>query len=221
MPKGGDRDGVAVSSLRGTAGTAGSGSVTAGTPCGICTTAVQQRKHEPFLVDDVPTWSRMWRCSRCGALWMEGDRYATPISESDADQQLMGWRERASWLAEVTTPALLQAYRAGRLGDELFALAFLHHDLLGTDVDVSDPADLVLYSSADATIADGRDPAELTWDSVARRLRWTSGRRRVRIDPASPWRCDPGAYVVEFLDANGRRTETESDRRREAACDER
>lgn len=161
----------------------------------------------------------MWRCSRCGTLWIEGDRVAAPVGESDADAQAPGWRERAHWLAGTTARVLLQQYRAGLLGDELFGLAIMHHDLLGTDTDASDSSAVVLYSAADAAVADGRDPARLSWGSVARRLRWTSGRRRVLIDPASPWWCDLGPYAVQYLDVNGRRTETETDRKSDATQD--
>ena len=67
----------------------------------------------------------------------------------------------------------------------------------------------MLSSSAEAAVQDGRDPSTFSRDSVARRLGWTSGRRPVVLDPASPWWCELTDYVQEYLDANGRRTVTE------------
>jgi hypothetical protein len=147
---------------------------------------------------------------------MEGNLVAAPLSESDADDELPGWRERERWLARTTMRTLLEEYRAGLLGDELFALALMHHDVLTAGTEASDLNPLILYSSAESALAGGQDPATLSCDSIAHRLRWTSDRRRVLLDPASPWGCELNAYVVEYLDANGRSTETESDRRREA-----
>lgn len=188
--------------------------MTAGTPCQVCTALAQAGRHEPFLVDDLQKWLRMWRCSRCGTLWVEGNVIASPIGEDEADAEAPGWRQEERRLTGTSAPTLLREYADGLLDDRSFAIALLHHDVLGVDTDPEGRSDLVLYSDAEAALADQRDVSELTWGSVARRLRWASGRRRVVIDPASPWRCDPDEYVVEYLDANGRRTETESDRRR-------
>jgi hypothetical protein len=156
----------------------------------------------------------MWRCSSCGTLWLEGDRVAQPFSIAEADEVIPGWRDAADWLASTSLRSLLLPAEQGAVKDREFAVAALHHDVLAADVDVSDPLPLVLYSGEDAASADGADLSSLTWGSLARRMRWTSGRRRVFLDPVSPWGGELDQYVVESLDANGRRTETESDRRR-------
>lgn len=191
--------------------------MTAETPCTVCTGTAQAGRHEPFVVGDLRTWTRVWRCFRCGAVWSEGDRVATPIGEGEVDELLPRWRDQERWLASTTVPALLRAYRTGHLEVELLALALLPHDVVGTGTDATDPSDLVLYSSADAALADGQDSGTLTRGFIARRLRWASGRRRVIVDPASPWGGALEVYVVEYLDANGRRTDTASDGRRETA----
>lgn len=193
--------------------------MTIGAPCAVCTGLVRLGRHEPFLVDDVPTWTRLWRCSRCGTLWMEGDRVASPISETDTDEQVPGWRERANWLAVTTVPGLLTAYRSGRLGADLFGLALLHHEALTARAGAADPESVVLFSSADSARVAGQGLAALHWDSIARSLRWTSGRHQVLVDPGSPWQGFLDPYVVEYLDANGRRTVTELDRARGVADD--
>lgn len=165
-------------------------------------------EHEPFLVDDSRTWFRLWRCSRCATLWSETDRLAQPISEDEASAALPAWRDHERWIATTPLQLLLQQYRAGLLGDELFVQALLHHVVLAPSDDDGATGPLRLFSSAEAAIEDGRDPATLAWDSVARRMRWTSGRRQVVIDPRSPWWCELNAYAQEYLDANGRRTVT-------------
>ncbi|RMI13559.1 hypothetical protein [Cellulomonas triticagri] len=171
-------------------------------------------RREPLVADDVGTWFRVWRCSRCGTLWREDERRALPIGETEADEVYPVWRDLERWVVTTPLPLVLQQYRAGQLGDRLCVLALLHHDVLGTDQAPEDPTTQVLYSSPEAAVADGRDPAALSWGSVARRLRCASGRRRVVFDPASPWWCDMNDWVIEYLDANGRRTVTEADRRR-------
>lgn len=188
--------------------------MTAGPPCQVCTALAQAGLHEPFLVDDLKKRLRLWRCSRCGTLWAEGNVIAAPIGDDEADAEAPGWRDEERRLTGTSLAAFLREYADGLLDDRSFAVALLHHDVLGADTPPEDRSDLVLYSNSEAALADGRDVSTLSWGSVARRLRWASGRRRVVIDPASPWRCDLDEYVVEYLDANGRRTETESDRRR-------
>ncbi|MFF1527997.1 hypothetical protein [Cellulomonas sp. NPDC058312] len=175
------------------------------TPCAHCTALAQRHEHEPLIVDDAATWTRLWRCSRCSTLWLEGDRLATPISEADADARGR-WRDYDRWIAGTTVRRLLQDYRAGLLGDVLFGLAMLHHDVLSVSGDAEDAGDLVLYSGVDAAQADGRDPTTLTWVPVARRLGVGGGGSRVRIDPASPWWCDLGPDIRGYLASVGRRT---------------
>lgn len=165
-------------------------------------------EHTPFLVDDQWTQFRLWRCPRCAALWAETDRLAQPIREDEASDAFPAWRDHERWIATTPLPRLLQQYRAGLLGDELFAQALLHHAVLAPSSDGGADGPLVLFSSPEAALQDGRDPSALAWDSVARRLTWTSGRRPVVLDPASPWWCELNGYVQEYLDANGRRTVT-------------
>ncbi|WP_282946507.1 hypothetical protein [Cellulomonas endometrii] len=138
---------------------------------------------------------------------------AQPFSVTDADEVVPGWRDTTAWLASTSLRSLLLLAERGGIKDREFALAALHHDVLAAEGDVSDSFPLVLYSGQDAASADGADVSTLTWGSLARRMRWTSGRRRVFLDPVSPWGGELDYYVVEYLDANGRRTETESDRR--------
>jgi hypothetical protein len=165
-------------------------------------------------VDDLEKRLRLWRCSLCGTLWSEDSPAATPISNAEADDKLPEWRAAADRVANTPLRALLEQYSTGSLDDRTFALALLHHDVLATDVEAGDPGEVVLYSGADTASADGREPSTLTWGSIARRMRWTSGRRRVAIDPASPWGHFLDDYVVWYLDANGRRTDTQADRQR-------
>lgn len=188
--------------------------MTIGPACGVCTATALAGRHEPFIVDDVQRRLRVWRCSRCRTLWTEASLVAQPFGVAEADEQVPQWRDVASWLASTSLRELLHLAAQGSLVDRPFAVAALHHDVLAADVDQTDPLPLVLYSGPDAATADGADPSELTWGSVARRMRWTSGRRRVFVDPVSPWGGELDLYVVEYLDANGRRTETEADRRR-------
>ena len=182
--------------------------------CNVCTATAYAGRHEPFIVDDLPKRLRLWRCSRCGTLWFEGSPAAAPVSEAEADDELPGWRDAAQRLAETPLLALFQQYSAGSLEDRSFAIALLHHDALAADVEVGAPGPLVLYSGPEAALADEREPSSLTWGSIARRMRWTNGRRRVALDPASPWGCFLDDYVIWYLDANGRRTDTEADRQR-------
>lgn len=178
------------------------------TPCAHCTALAQRDEHEPLIVDDAATWTRLWRCSRCSTLWLEGDRLATPISEADADARGR-WRDYDRWIVGTTVRRLLQDYRAGLLGEVLFGRAMLHHDVLsvsGDAEDAEDAGDLVLYSDVDAAQADGCDPTTLTWVPVARLLGAGGGRSRVLIDPASPWWCDLGPYIRGYLARVGRRT---------------
>jgi hypothetical protein len=187
-----------------------------GAACDVCTATAYAGGHEPFIVDDLRTRTRVWRCSRCGTLWEEGNVVAQPLSAAEADERFPWWREAADWLARTSLRQLLRLAEQGALVDHPFAVAVLHHDVLACEADPADSRPLVLYSGPDAASADGVEPGSLGWGSIARRMRWTSGRRRVFIDPVSPWGGELGDYVVEYLDANGRRTDTESDRRRES-----
>lgn len=183
--------------------------MTAGPPCLACAAIAASHEHAPFLVDDPGTQFRLWRCPRCAALWAETDRFAQPVSADEASDAFPAWRDHERWIATTSLPLLLQQYRAGLLGDELFARALMHHAVLAPSSDGSADGALALFSSEEAALLDGRDPSTLSWASVARQLRWTSGRRSVVLDPASPWWCELTGYVQEYLDANGRRTVTE------------
>jgi hypothetical protein len=139
-----------------------------------------------------------------------------PVSVAFADEWLPGWRETERWIAGTTVQSLLREHLHGQIGDRSFVTALLHHDVLSRPVDVADPSPLLLFSDhAAAKHADVK--GEIEWGSVARLMRWTSGRRSVVFDEAGEWECDLDGDLIEYLDAKGRGTETRTERERMAS----
>lgn len=87
--------------------------------CVVCTTTAFSGRHEPFIVDDVPTWTRLWRCSRCGTLWLEGTPIPRAVGADEVDPAAPRWRDADAWITETSLRDLLRMYSGGSIDGDV------------------------------------------------------------------------------------------------------
>jgi hypothetical protein len=182
-------------------------------PCAICSQSAYTGRHEPYLVEDIRARLRLWRCSRCAAIWREDERWLAPVEVEEADRLAPGWRAAEAWLSGTTLRSLLVERAAGRVDDDWFTLALLHQEAWARPVVPGDSGPIAVYSGPDVVGAvDDVEPASVAW-----LVAMTSGRGRVVLDPWSTWRCELDGDLLVRLALTARGTLTDAERLREEA----
>lgn len=174
-------------------------SVAAGQGCRACRQLADTAAHEPFVLDDVDTRVRLWRCTGCATLWDTTERFVAPVSEERADALHPSWRDHERWIRSTPLRALL-ANRAA-VPPALVRTALLHHDVLAPWGRTVADGVLVLHSDADTARLVDRAPGGLRTRGLARALLVADVRRAV-LDPGTPWVLDlDGEPLQELLHA--------------------
>ena len=96
------------------------------TGCDRCRQLAYTGSHEPYLIDDIPSHLRFWRCTNCRTLWCEREHDVVIIGDDEADTMLPAWRTTAAWTA-LPLAGLLAAHRTGAVNSDILETALLHH----------------------------------------------------------------------------------------------